>query len=255
MSILEIKRLRKNYGKNEEIPVLKKIDLEVEKGEFVAIMGPSGSGKTTLLNCIGTIDSPTNGEILYNGHNPFLDKNTKLTTFRRRQLGFVFQNFKLLSTLDVKENIMLPLALDDVAPRIARKKAEHLMKKLDILSLKDARTHELSGGQQQRVAIARALIHQPQLVLADEPTGNLDSKSAEDVMTLFTQLNKEKETTTLMVTHDPVCASYASRVIFIRDGQFYNELYAKDNQQDFYQSILTVLSHLGGRRHDFLTRR
>lgn len=255
MPLLKITGLTKNYGKAQEISVLRKIDLEVEKGEFVAIMGPSGSGKTTLLNCIGTIDTPTSGEILYDGMNPFLDKKKKLTTFRRQQLGFVFQNFKLLPTLDVKENIMLPLTLDDVAPKIAQEKAQALMEALDLVPVKDARTHELSGGQQQRVAITRALIHQPQLVLADEPTGNLDSKSAEDVMTLFTKLNQEKEATTLMVTHDPVSASYASRVIFIRDGQFYNEIYLGNSQQEFYQEILTVLSHLGGRRHDFLTRR
>ncbi len=154
----------------------------MEKGEFVAIMGPSGSGKTTLLNCIGTIDTPTSGEILYDGMNPFLDKKKKLTTFRRQQLGFVFQNFKLLPTLDVKENIMLPLTLDDVAPKIAQEKAQALMEALDLVPVKDARTHELSGGQQQRVAITRALIHQPQLVLADEPTGNLDLS--------YTSLNK-----------------------------------------------------------------
>lgn len=252
MALLEVKQLTKNYMTEVTVEVLKGIDLNVEKGEMVAIMGPSGSGKTTLLNCIATLDQPTTGEILLNGENPHTYSKNQLADFRRHQLGFVFQQYNLLAPLTVIENIVLPLTLDGEKPQKMLAKAEGLLKELGILSLRDKRVYQLSGGEMQRVAICRALIHNPTLILADEPTGNLDSKSANDVMTLLNQLNEERQVTTLMVTHDPFSASFCNRVVFIKDGKFYNEIYLGESREAFYQKILTVLSHLGGRNHEFL---
>lgn len=251
MSLLKIKQLTKNYSGEVTVEVLKGIDLTIEKGEMVAIMGPSGSGKTTLLNCIATLDQPTTGEILLDNENPQLYEKNRLADFRRHKLGFVFQHYNLLAPLTVIENIVLPLTLDGEKPDVMLKKADELLEELGIAALRDKRTYQLSGGEMQRVAICRALIHQPTLILADEPTGNLDSKSADTVMRLLSQLNFERQITTLMVTHDPYSASFCNRVIFIKDGKFYNEIYLGNSREEFYQKILTVLSHLGGRSHAF----
>ena len=252
MSLLSIKQLTKNYTGEVTVEVLKGIDLTVKKGEMVAIMGPSGSGKTTLLNCIATFDQPTTGEILLENENPHLYNKNRLADFRRHKLGFVFQQYNLLAPLTVIENIVLPLTLDGEKPAFMLKKAEDLLDELGISALRDKRIYQLSGGEMQRVAICRALIHDPALILADEPTGNLDSKSADDVMALLSQLNFERHVTTLMVTHDPFAASYCHRVVFIKDGRFYNEIYLGENRDEFYQKILTVLSHLGGRSRELL---
>lgn len=253
MPLLNVEQITKNYGGSMPVDVLKKIDFSVDAGEFVAIMGPSGSGKTTLLNILGTLDKPTSGKIILNGEEPLLYKKEKVAAFRRQQLGFVFQNYNLLAPLTVMENILLPLTLDQKDVKEAQQSAKKIMKELAIFELKDKRIHELSGGQAQRVSIARALIHKPSLILADEPTGNLDSKAAGDVLALLTRMNRERLVTTLMVTHDPISASYASRVIFIKDGCLYHELYCGDDRNEFYQGILTVLSQLGGQRHEFST--
>ncbi|WP_314066930.1 ABC transporter ATP-binding protein [uncultured Vagococcus sp.] len=255
MALLEIKDLSKVYQGPVPYEALKKIDLKVQVGEFVSIMGPSGSGKTTLLNMIATLDKPTGGIVLIKGNNPHELSKNELAEFRRQELGFVFQTFNLLPTLTVEENIMLPLTLDNESVMLMKGKAQDIMEELDILKIRDKRTYEISGGESQRVAIARALIHRPSLILADEPTGNLDSKAAGDVMQLLEKFNKEREVTTLMVTHDAVSASYSHRVVFIKDGKFFNEIYCGDDREMFYQKILDVLAHLGGTNHEFQATR
>ncbi|MEI4801646.1 ABC transporter ATP-binding protein [Bacillus sp. FJAT-51639] len=255
MEILKICDLSKTYTGKVSYDALSNIDLTIQKGEFVGIMGPSGSGKTTLLNMISTIDSPTSGEVLINGENPYKLSQDNLALFRRRELGFIFQSFNLLNTLTVKENIVLPLTLNGTSLEDMNTRVAAIAEKLDITHILNKRTFEISGGQAQRTAIARALIHNPKLVLADEPTGNLDSKAARDVMELLLQLNKEEEATMMLVTHDAMAASYCDRVIFIKDGKFYNEIYCGDSREAFYQKIMNVLSLLGGNAHDFSTIR
>lgn len=249
-NILEVKDIEKTYAGSIKFSVLKGISFELEKGEFTAIMGPSGSGKTTLLNCLSTIDAPTGGEILINGQSPHKLQDEELAQFRRRELGFVFQDFNLVDTLTVEENILLPLTLDSIPPKQMQERIRSCTELLGITGLLRKRTYEISGGQAQRVAIARAIIHQPSLLLADEPTGNLDSKAVEDVMELFVSVNQALHTSILMVTHDPYVASFCNRVIFIKDGKLYNEIHSGDSQDEFYHSIMNMLSYLGGRRHD-----
>lgn len=251
MEILSVRNLGKVYKGAVSQEALSNINLSVHQGEFVGIMGPSGSGKTTLLNMISTIDRPTSGEIRIDGKDPFSLSQNDLAMFRRRELGFVFQSFNLLNTLTVKENIVLPLTLDGVSIEKMNQSSGILAEKLGITSILNKRTYEISGGQAQRTAIARALIHSPKLVLADEPTGNLDSKSARDVMEMMELRNREDRVTMLLVTHDPVAASYCNRVIFIKDGQLYNEIACGDNRAAFYQKIINVLSLLGGTGHEF----
>ncbi|MBJ8077536.1 ABC transporter ATP-binding protein [Bacillus cereus group sp. N12] len=247
MSILTVRNLSKIYNTgNIAYTALSNIDLTIQKGEFVGIMGASGSGKSTLLNMISTIDAPTSGEVFINEKNPHCLSSNDLALFRRRELGFVFQSFNLMNTLTVKENIVLPLTLDNVSLNEMNNKVEVISKKLGIEQILDKRTYEISGGQAQRTAIARALIHSPQLILADEPTGNLDSKAANDVMELLKKLNQEQQVTMMLVTHDPVAASYCDRVIFITDGSFYNEIYRGDKRSKFHKNITDVLSSLGG---------
>jgi putative ABC transport system ATP-binding protein len=246
MEILKIENLKKVYGKKVISNALNNISFIIEDGEFVAIMGPSGSGKTTLLNLISTIDKPTSGIITLKGENILNLKGDELALFRRRELGFVFQDFNLLNTLTIGENIVLPLTLDNVNVKEQEVKLDKVVKILGIENILDKRTYEVSGGQAQRTAIARALINNPTIVLADEPTGNLDSKSAKDVMEHLEKINKEEKVTTMMVTHDPIAASYCNRILFIKDGVIYNEIYKGDSRSQFYQEIIDVLSLLGG---------
>jgi putative ABC transport system ATP-binding protein len=246
MGILEVSNLSKVYGSKMLFSALDNVSFTIEEGEFVGIMGPSGSGKTTLLNMISTIDKPTSGEIRIRDKNPLKLKGEELALFRRRELGFVFQDFNLLDTLTVGENIVLPLTLDGVVVKTQDDELDRISKILGIESLIHKRTFEISGGQSQRTAIARALIHNPTLLLADEPTGNLDSKSAKTVMELFQKINQEEKVTTIMVTHDPLSASYCSRILFIKDGTIYNEIYRGESRQQFYQEIIDVLAFLGG---------
>jgi putative ABC transport system ATP-binding protein len=255
VQILEVKNLVKIYEGKAAHKALDSINFSINKGEFVGIMGPSGSGKTTLLNLIATIDQPTSGEVLINGRNPHQLNRKETALFRRRELGFVFQHFNLLDTLTVEENIVLPLTLDGEKICEMDKKLQHVAEKLGIDAILKKRTYEISGGQMQRTAIARAVIHQPSLILADEPTGNLDSKSAKDVMETISAINKEDDATALMVTHDAVAASYCHRVIFIKDGMLYNEIYRGDNRQAFFQKIIDMLALLGGNSHDLSTVR
>ncbi|WP_346938488.1 ABC transporter ATP-binding protein [uncultured Clostridium sp.] len=246
MGILEISNLSKVYGNKILFSALNNISFSIEEGEFVGIMGPSGSGKTTLLNMISTVDKPTSGEITIKNNNPLKLQGDELALFRRRELGFVFQDFNLLDTLTVGENIVLPLTLDGISVKKQDDELNRISKILGIEDLLNKRTFEISGGESQRTAIARALIHNPTLVLADEPTGNLDSKAAKTVMELFEQVNKKERVTTIMVTHDPLSASYCSRILFIKDGAIYNEIYRGDSRQQFYQEIIDVLALLGG---------
>ena len=246
MSILKVSNLSKVYGSKVISNALKDISFSIEDGEFVGIMGPSGSGKTTLLNLISTIDKPTSGKIILDNKEPHKLKGDDLALFRRRELGFVFQDYNLLETLTIAENIVLPLTLENVPVKEQDEKLKKVSKILGIEHLLDKRTFEVSGGQAQRAAIARAFINNPSIVLADEPTGNLDSKAAIDVMELLEIINNENKVTTMMVTHDPVAASYCHRILFIKDGEIYNEIYKGDNRAKFYQEIMDVLSLLGG---------
>ncbi len=250
MPILSVKHLVKIYGGKVAHKALDHLSVSVEKGEFVGVMGPSGSGKTTLLNVIATIDRPTSGEILINGKDPHHLNSNETALFRRRELGFVFQNFNLLYTLTVAENIILPLTLDGKSVSEMERKLQWVATMLGIDHILDHHMIEISGGQMQRTAIARAIIHHPSLILADEPTGNLDSKSSKDVMETFSAVNKEEGATILLVTHDPVAASYCNRVIFIKDGQLYNEVYKGDNRREFFQKIIDMLALFGGDCHD-----
>lgn len=248
--MLEVKRVSKIYEGKIAYKALNDINLSIENGEFVGIMGPSGSGKTTLLNLIATIDDPTTGEILINGSDPHRLKQNELAKFRRRELGFVFQDFNLLHTLTVEENIVLPLTLDGKKVSEMKQKAAEIAEKLGITSIMNKRTYEISGGQAQRAAVARAMIHSPKLLLADEPTGNLDSKSSKDVMQMLESINQTERTTMMLVTHDALAASYCNRVIFIRDGNLYSEIHRGNNRQAFFQKIIDTLSLLGGDAND-----
>ncbi|OME87357.1 bacitracin ABC transporter ATP-binding protein [Paenibacillus sp. FSL A5-0031] len=248
--MLHVRQVSKIYEGKMSYLALTDINLTIDDGDFVGIMGPSGSGKTTLLNLIATIDEPTTGDISFHGKTTSkLDKN-ELAIFRRRELGFVFQDFNLLHTLTVEENIVLPLTLDGNKVSEMKKKVKAIAEKLGITEIMNKRMYEISGGQAQRAAIARAMIHSPKLLLADEPTGNLDSKAAKDVMELLEKINREQKATMMLVTHDAVAASYCNRVVFIKDGRFYTEIHRGDNRQTFFQKIIDTLSLLGGYHHD-----
>lgn len=250
MPILDVHNLSKIYEGKVSIHALNHIRFAVERGEFVGIMGPSGSGKTTLLNAIATIDEPTSGEVMINGKNPNALGRKEKALFRRKELGFVFQHFNLLDTLTVEENIVLPLTLSGIPLREMEHRLEEVAGRLALGPLLYKRTNEISGGQMQRVAIARAMIHRPALILADEPTGSLDSKSAGEVMSLLAEVNQAEGATLLMVTHDAVAASFCHRVIFIKDGRFYSEMYRGSSRAAFFQNIIDMLSLLGGASHD-----
>jgi putative ABC transport system ATP-binding protein len=255
MSVLDVRNITKIYEGKVPYKALDHIRFSVPAGEFVGIMGPSGSGKTSLLNVIATIDSPTSGEVWINGKNPHLLSRKESALFRRRELGFVFQHFNLLDSLTVEENILLPLTLDGVPVKEMNRRLRDVARKLDIDHILDKRTYEISGGQMQRTAIARAIIHRPSLILADEPTGNLDSKASKSVMDALAAINESEGSTVLMVTHDAVAASFCHRVIFISDGKFYNEIYRGESRQAFFQKIIDLLSLLGGDLRDLSAAR
>lgn len=250
MSVLEVAALTKIYEGKIATKALDGVSFRIDEGEFVGIMGPSGSGKTTLLNVIATIDEPTSGTVTIGGQDPHCMTREQTALFRRRELGFVFQHFNLLDTLTAEENIVLPLTLSGAAVPDMKAKALEMARRLGIESVLPKRTYEMSGGQMQRTAIARAMVHEPSLILADEPTGNLDSKASRDVMEAFASMNGTYRSTIMMVTHDALAASYCHRVIFIKDGKLYNEIYRGDNRQAFFQKIIDMMSLLGGDGHD-----
>ncbi len=223
------------------------ISFEVEKGEFLGIMGPSGSGKTTLLNCISTIDTVTTGNIIINNKDITSLKNNDIEKFRRDELGFIFQDFNLLDTLTAYENIALALTIQDVKPKSIDGRIKAVANKLGISEIINKYPYEMSGGQKQRVASARAIVTNPSLILADEPTGALDSKSSRLLLDSFEKLNEELEATILMVTHDAFTASYAHRILFIKDGKVFNELIrGNDSRKEFFNRIIEVVTLLGG---------
>ena len=246
--ILEVKNIEKYYGNKSNLSkAIDNINFEVEKGEFVGIMGASGSGKTTLLNCISTIDKVTAGHIIINQEDITKLKGNKLNKFRREELGFVFQDFNLLDTLTIYENIALALTIQKKNVKEIDERVNKLAEKLDIREILKKYPYEVSGGQKQRTAISRAIITNPKLVLADEPTGALDSKSSRQVLESFEFLNKELEATILMVTHDAFTASYANRILFIKDGKIFNEIYkGNDTRKQFFEKIIEVQTLLGG---------
>ena len=245
MPLLEVKNLKKIYTtrfSSQQVQSLSNVSFTVEKGEYVAIMGESGSGKTTLLNILASLDKPTQGEVLLNGKSMTAIKEKEISEFRRKNLGFVFQDFNLLDTFSVKDNIFLPLVLSKEAYPIMKQKLNILAPKLGISHLLEKYPYEISGGQKQRVAVARALITQPQLILADEPTGALDSKSTDQLLDIFHEINKEGQTI-LMVTHSTKAASFANRVLFIRDGMVFHQIYrGNQTNEQMYQSISDTLT-------------
>ena len=252
--VLEVSHVEKVYGsRNNVTRALADVSFAVDKGEFVGIMGASGSGKSTLLNCVSTIDTVTSGSVVVNGADVTRMKHAKLTRFRREQLGFIFQDSNLLDTLTARENIALPLTIARVPAKETLARVEQVAQRLDIASVLDKYPYQMSGGQQQRVACARAMICHPSLILADEPTGALDSKASRMLLNSFEVLNKSLEATILMVTHDAFTASFAHRILFIKDGRIFNELVrGDDDRKTFFNRIIEVVSLLGGDTNNVL---
>ncbi|MBY9078532.1 ABC transporter ATP-binding protein [Paenibacillus sp. HN-1] len=248
MNILEADKIYKSYGnKFNRQEVLKGIDIVIGKGEFVSIMGASGSGKTTLLNVLSSIDKVSGGTIHISGTEMTAMKEKQLAEFRKQHLGFIFQDYNLLDTLTVKENILLPLSISKTPRAEAERRFQEVASELGIYEVRDKYPNEISGGQKQRTSAARAFIHEPSIIFADEPTGALDSKSASDLLNKLSELNQRREATILMVTHDPVAASYCGRVIFIRDGQIYTQLNkGSQDRQTFFKDIMKTQGVLGG---------
>jgi putative ABC transport system ATP-binding protein len=247
-NVLKVENIEKYYGgKGNVTKAIDNISFIVEKGEFLGIMGPSGSGKTTLLNCISTIDSVTTGNIIINDKDITSLKNNDIEKFRRDELGFIFQDFNLLDTLTAYENIALALTIQEVKPKSIDGRIKDVASKLGISEVLNKYPYEMSGGQKQRVASARAIVTNPSLILADEPTGALDSKSSRLLLDSFEKLNEELEATILMVTHDAFTASYAHRILFIKDGKVFNELIrGNDSRKEFFNRIIEVVTLLGG---------
>ncbi len=246
--ILEAGNIQKSYGnKLNKQEVLKGIDLQIHKGEFVSIMGPSGSGKTTLLNVLSSIDKVSAGTIKLNETEITSMKEKQLAEFRKRYLGFIFQDYNLLDTLTVKENILLPLSITKMSKKEADLRFAETAEELGIYDLRHKYPSEISGGQKQRTSAARAVIHEPGIIFADEPTGALDSKAATDLLNKLSRLNQKRRATIVMVTHDPVAASYSGRVVFIKDGRVYTQLNkGGQDRPDFFQDIMKTQSVLGG---------
>lgn len=247
MAILEVSNLKKIYttrfGGNQ-VQALRNINFSVEEGEYVAIMGESGSGKTTLLNILAALDKPTSGEVCLNGKNIVSIREREISAFRRDNLGFVFQDFNLLDSFSLKDNIFLPLVLSGKTPKEMEQRLVPIAQKLGIAQLLEKYPYEVSGGQKQRVAVARALITNPQLILADEPIGALDSKATDSLLDLFNQINEEGQTI-LMVTHSTKAASHAKRVLFIKDGEVFHQLYRGNmTNEELYAKISDTLTIL-----------
>lgn len=241
-----VTKVYRSFKGAKEVKALDGIGFTAQKGEFIGIMGPSGSGKTTLLNVLTGVDAATSGEVTIDGNR--MDKLTKddLALFRRRKIGYIFQDFNLLDSLTLKENIALPLILDRMEPDKIEARADELMAFFGISELAAKYPYHASGGQKQRVAAARALATDPAVVFADEPTGNLDSKSAADIMDMLTRMNERRQSTILMVTHDAFAASYCKRIIFIKDGQINVQIQRSGDRKAFFDKILEILSVMRG---------
>lgn len=248
MSILQIVDLKKDYGEEPNIThALNGIQFEVDKGEFVGIMGASGSGKTTLLNCISTIDTATDGHIYLDGKDILEIKEKDIARFRRESLGFIFQDFNLLDTLTIEENIALALTINKVSANKIDRQIQQIATKLNITDILNKYPYQVSGGQKQRCACARAIINHPKLILADEPTGALDSHSSQMLLSTIQEMNEQMDATILMVTHDAFSASYTNRILFLRDGEIYKEIMkGSASRKEFFEQILEVLNTLGG---------
>ena len=246
--MLQVKNIEKYYGsKNHITKALDRVSFDVKKGEFIAIMGASGSGKTTLLNCISTIDTVSAGSIVLEGTEVSELADNELARFRRERLGFVFQDFNLLDTLTLEENIGLALTLNHSDSRTVQKQVLEVSERLGITDVLGKFPYQVSGGQKQRAACARAMVAGQSLLLADEPTGALDSTASKNLLEIMSQMNRDMDATILMVTHDAYSASYASRILFLKDGKIFNELLRGErNRPVFYREILNVLALLGG---------
>lgn len=250
-AILQVEDLVKYYGDRGNVTkALQGISFSVRKGEFVGVMGPSGSGKTTLLNVVSTIDTPTSGQVVVGGSNLARLKQRELARFRREHLGFIFQEFNLLDTLTVRENIGLALSIAG-NQRDGERRVVEVARRLGIEDVLDKFPYQVSGGQKQRAAAARAIINNPDLILADEPTGSLDSRSAQTLLEALGNLNQEMGATIMLVTHDPFAASYCHRILFIKDGQLFTELVRGGaGRKSFFDQIMSVVGLLGGGSED-----
>ncbi len=249
MELLQVQNVKKIYNlklRMQQCVALRQVGFEVGEGEFLAIMGPSGSGKTTLLNIVASLDRPTEGDVILDGKRFSQIRERELSEFRRKHLGFVFQDFNLLDNFSLKDNILLPLVLSNTPIAEMERRLVPIAQMLNIQQLLNKFPYEVSGGEKQRTAVARAVITDPRLILADEPTGALDSKSSAHLLGIFKTLNQSGKTI-LMVTHSAFAASYASRVLFIRDGEIFSQIYrGENNNQQFFERIVANLSVLGG---------
>ncbi len=251
--IVEVSKLIKNYGRlANKHKVLKGIDLEINEGEFISIMGPSGSGKTTLLNIMSTIDKATSGMVIIDSKDVNSLREDELARFRRDVIGFVFQDFNLLDSMTIRDNIALPLTLNSEKIEIILERINKLTKLLGIEKHLDKYPYQLSGGQKQRAAICRALITSPKVIFADEPTGALDSKSSVEVLECFANINKSYNTIIVMVTHDARAASYADRIMFLKDGSISGELYSSGNKSEMFKKILNMIAVMGGESDELI---
>ncbi|MBU3099429.1 MULTISPECIES: ABC transporter ATP-binding protein [Clostridium] len=251
--IVAVSKLIKEYGRlTNKYKVLKEVDLEINEGEFISIMGPSGSGKTTLLNVMSTIDKATSGEVLIDGKDVNSLKENELARFRRDVIGFVFQDFNLLDNMTIRDNIALPLTLNNEKVEIILEKIIKLTKLLGIEKHLDKYPYQLSGGQKQRAAICRALITSPKVIFADEPTGALDSKAAIEVLECFVNINKNYNTTIIMVSHDARATSYADRVMFLKDGNIFGELDSNGDKNEMFKKILNMIAMMGGESDELI---
>jgi putative ABC transport system ATP-binding protein len=246
LSTINLTKTYRSYKGAEAVKALKGVNLKVAEGDFVGIMGPSGSGKTTLLNILSGVDSATSGSVMVANKNIADMKRDELSIFRRKNMGYIFQDFNLLDSLTVEENIALPLILDKVSHKEIKKQVNEITSFFEIGNIKNKYPYHISGGQKQRTAAARALINSPKIIYADEPTGNLDSKSASSIMGIITKMNGEAKGTILMVTHDPFAASFCKRIIFIKDGAIVMEIVSNGDRHNFFDKILEMQSVIGG---------
>lgn len=251
--MLKVVNLNKSFKTSKNtFKILENINLEVSKGEFISIMGPSGAGKTTLLNILSTVDRPSEGKVYYDNKEVHSLKNKELSKFRRDNIGFIFQDYNLLDSMSVEDNIALPLVISNQNPAKIQEEVERLASFFGIKQHLKHYPYELSGGQKQRVAAARALITSPSIIFADEPTGALDSKSASELLNCLKDMNKKFNVTIIMVTHDAFTASYSDKIIFIKDGRLNTRIDSNGNRKEFFKQIMNLLTSMGGEVSEFI---